>query len=255
MILKAMIKKEFMEMFRNYMIITIPILFMLLGAMQPITYYYLPDILKMATLSEGAIIQIPVPTPSETIYSIYSQFNQVGLLILVLISMGAVVNEVKNGVAETILVKPITINSYLLSKWIAYFTLTIFSTFLGVLIGKYYTTLLIGSISWTIIIKSTAIFILYLLFFISFNLLLSSILNSGIVAGGITILTAIIFGIISSLTIKFWFLPSYLLIINKNNLFDLPSNNFWLSISITIIYIVSMFFLSAKIFSQKESIT
>ncbi len=252
MILKAMLKKEFIEMFRNYKILIIPIVFMLLAAMQPVTYYYLPDILKYATLSEGAIIQIPTPSPSETVYSIYGQLNQVGLLILVLISMGSIINEVKSGVAETILVKPIAIKNYILSKWIAYFTLTIFSTFLALIVGKYYTTQLIGPTTWSIIFKSTLIFILYLLFFIGLNLLLSSILNSGIAAGGITILIAITLGIISSFSLKFWFLPSYLLNISNGILFEQSLDNWGLSIIFTVLYILTMFYLSIFFFNKKE---
>lgn len=251
MILKAMLKKEFLEMIRNYKIITIPILFIFLGAMQPITYYYLPDILKMATLPEGAIMEIPLPTPSETIYSIYSQFNQLGLLILVLISMGAIANEVKSGVAENIFVKPVSLKSYILSKWIAYYSLTIISTLLGILMGMFYTNQLIGETSWTIVIQSTFIFILYLLFFVGLNLTLSSIFTSGLLAGAITIITAIVIGIFSALPFDTWYLPSYLLKISHNNLNQLPSEGFWLSITITIFYIIVMFYISTTQSTRK----
>lgn len=250
MILKAMLKKELLEMIRNYKIITIPILFIFLGAMQPITYYYLPDILKLATLPEGAIMEIPLPTPSETIYSIFSQFNQLGLLILVLISMGSIANEVKSGVAENIFVKPISIKSYILSKWIAYFSITIISTMLGVLVGALYTSQLIGEISLSIVLQSTLIFILYLLFYIGLNLTLSSFFSSGILAGAITIITAITFGIISALPFNTWYLPSYLLKISRNNLYQLPTESFWLNITITFLYIVAMFYISTTRFTR-----
>jgi len=250
MILKAMLKKEFLEMIRNYKIITIPILFIFLGAMQPITYYYLPDILKMATLPEGAIMEFPLPSPAETIYAIFSQFNQLGLLILVLISMGAIANEVKSGVAENIFVKPISLKSYILSKWIAYFSLTTISIMLGVLVGMFYTNQLIGETSLEIVFRSTIIFILYLLFYIGLNLTLSSFFSSGILAGAITIITAMVFGIISNFPFNTWYLPSYLLKISYDILNQIPTEGFWLSISITIFYIAVMFYISTTRFTK-----
>lgn len=252
MILKAMIKKEFLEMLRNYKLIIVPLVFMFLGAMQPITYYYLPDILKMATLPEGAIMQFPPPNPYETMYSVYGQFSQLGLFILVLISMGTVTNEVKSGAAENILVKPISYKNYILSKWIAYFSLTVLSILLGTLIGWFYTSQLIGATSIQIILKATIIYILFMLFFVALSLFLSSILNSSIAVGGITIAIAIGFAILANLPFTLWYLPSYLLKINQNILFNQSLEYLWLSLGFIIGYIILMFYLSVKLFKRKQ---
>ena len=247
----AMIKKELKEMVRNYKIITVPIVFMILGALQPLTYYYLPDILKMATLPEGAILEIPTPTTFETMTGVFGQFTQMGLLILVLISMGAVANEVKNGVTETILVKPVAVKYYLLSKWAAYFGITILGTLLGVLIGYFYTVELIGEISGIVVFNSTLVYILYLLFIMSITLLLSTVLDSSIVAGGITIAFAIGISLISYLPIDTWWLPSYLLKLNQNILYQIPSEHFWPGIITSMIYIVISIFTGIILFKRK----
>lgn len=254
MIINAMIKKEFKEMIRNYKLVIIPIVFMFLGALQPITYYYLPEILKMANMPEGAVLQIPTPSSYETIFSIYGQYTQLGLFILVLISMGAIANEVKSGVTENILVKPVPIKYYILSKWVAYFSLTILSTFLGVLVGKFYTTQLIGQSDLSIVIKSLAVYLIYLLFFVGLNLLLSSFLSSGILAGGLTIGSAIGLSLLTTLPFDLWWLPGSLLQINQAILYQVTPENMWLSIISTTIYIIVMFYSSVAIFKRKQYI-
>ena len=250
--LLALTKKEFLEALHNYKLIIVPIVFILLAALQPITFYYLPDIMKLATFSEGAIIQIPIPTPAETIYTIYGQLTQVGLIIIILISMGAISNEIKSGVAETILIKPIRRSSYLLSKWALYFTLTIISFSFGVLVGKYYTTALIGESEWLPLIQSSGVMILYLLIFVAINLLLSTILKSSIAAGGITILLTIIFSLIASFSLKFWFLPSYLLTVSQAKLLGQSLANTGLSIAFAILLIVFCFITSVYLLKRKQ---
>ncbi len=250
--LLALIKKEFLEALRNYKLIIVPVVFILLAALQPVTFYYLPEIMKLATFSEGAIIQIPIPTAEETIYSIYGQLAQVGLIIIILISMGTISNEIRNGVAETILVKPIKRSSYLLAKWILYFSITIFSFILGLLVGKYYTTAMIGESAWLPIIHSSAVIILYLLLFVSINLLLSTLLKSSIAAGGITILLTIIFSLIASFSLKFWFLPSYLLTVSQAKLLGQSLANTGLSIASTILLIVLSFITSVYLLKRKQ---
>lgn len=39
-------RREMLEMARSYKLIWIPVVFILLGIMQPLTTYYLPEILK-----------------------------------------------------------------------------------------------------------------------------------------------------------------------------------------------------------------
>lgn len=248
--LLSMIKKEFIEIIKNFKLLSICILFIILGALQPITYYYLPDILELAEMPEGTIFQMPPATPATTMEAVFGQFNQIGILILVLIVMGSVASEVKSGVADTVLTKPIPISYYLLSKWVVYVSLTIFSTFLGVLIGWFYTDKLIGSISSTTIIQTTLIDALYLTFFVCLTLLLSSVLKSGILAGAISIISAVVLSLITMLPFNFWYLPSNLLLINQKILYDVEISNYYSSLTFNILYIILMFLLSVIFFKK-----
>ena len=53
-------KKEMKESMRNGKWIWIPVVFMIIGVSQPLTSYYMPQILEAAgNLPDGAVIEIP----------------------------------------------------------------------------------------------------------------------------------------------------------------------------------------------------
>lgn len=239
--LLTLTRKEFFEATRNYKLFIIPVVFMLLAAMQPLTFYYMPDLMKMAVFTEGTIIQIPLPSAEETINSIYLQLAQLGLIILILVSMGTISNELKTGVAETILTKPVARTNFVAAKWIFYFTLTIISCILAVIAGNYYTAYLIGTAEWLPIIKSGLYFLLFMLLFVAFTLFLSTIFRSGIVAGVIAIIVNFIFTILASFSLKYWFLPSYLLTISQNLLLDRKLEYVGLSVIFSLLLLVIFF--------------
>lgn len=250
--LLSLTRKEFFEATRNYKLFIIPIVFMLLAAMQPLTFYYMPDLMKMAVFTEGTIIQIPLPSAEEAVNSIYLQLAQLGLIILILVSMGTISNELKSGVAETILTKPISRTHYLASKWIFYFTLTIISSILGVIAGNYYTAYLIGTVDWLPIIISGLYFLIFMLLFVAFTLFLSTIFRSGIVAGVIAIVANFVFTILASFSLKFWFLPSYLLTISQNLLLDRKVEYLGISVAFNLFLIVVFFAASSYQLYRKD---
>lgn len=76
----------------------VPLVSLILGVMQPLTSYYMPQILDYASgLPEGAVIQIPQPSAAEGMSQVLSQFGTIGVLILVLSFMGAVAGERHSG--------------------------------------------------------------------------------------------------------------------------------------------------------------
>src|SRR5690606_11651471 len=109
----VLFKKEWIEMTRNFKILWIPLVFILLGIMQPVTSYYLPEIIKAAgELPEGAVFEIPMPTPQEVLVQTFGQYSQIGILVLVLAFMGIVAAEKNSGVSDIILVKPVSFANY-----------------------------------------------------------------------------------------------------------------------------------------------
>ena len=62
----VLFQKEWKESVRNLKWVWIPIVFILLGIMEPITTYFLPQILESAgNMPDGAVFQLPEMTPGQ----------------------------------------------------------------------------------------------------------------------------------------------------------------------------------------------
>ena len=196
-------RKEWLEMTRNYKVIWIPLVFVLFGLMQPITSYYMPEILKNASnLPEGSIIQIPTPSSGEVLAQTLGQFNQIGVLVLVLAFMGIVSSERKSGMLKAILVKPVSFSSYITAKWMSAVLLSFVAIFLGMIASWYYTVLLIGDFPFIDMVQGTLLYFMWILFLLTFTVFLSSLLKSSGFVAAFTLLVSILLSLLTSLLEK-----------------------------------------------------
>jgi ABC-2 type transport system permease protein len=192
--------KECLEMVRNYKLIWVPIVFILIGVMQPVTSYYLPEILASAgSLPEGTVFEIPLPSGAEVLSQTLQQYNTLGLLVVALSFMTAISGERNSGTAALMLVKPISHGAFVTSKWAAMAALILVSFTLGYLGAWYYTILLIGSVEPGLVIGSLLIYGLWLIFIGTLALLFSSLFKSGAPAAFAALGLAAVLTIVSSL--------------------------------------------------------
>src|SRR5690625_507295 len=130
-----------------------------------------------------------------------TQFSSIGVLIIVLLTMGTIAGERKSGIAELILVKPVNHITYILAKWAAKLSLFIISFSIGMLLNWYYVNLLFGEILFKEILYTILFYSLWILFVVSLAIFFSIIFkNSGPVAGvsiGVLIVTSVVNGIVS----------------------------------------------------------
>ena len=79
----TLLSKEITELMRNGKLIWLPVVLMIIGISQPLTSYYMPQILDMAgNLPEGASITIPTPSGEEVLSGALSQYGTIGTLSL-----------------------------------------------------------------------------------------------------------------------------------------------------------------------------
>lgn len=101
-------KKEFREIGKTYKIYVIPIVFLVLGLMSPIIAKIAPDIVKsLAGSGSEVIIQLPPSTAVDAYLQLFKNFNQIGILVVLISSIGLVVEEKSRGTALLILAKPV----------------------------------------------------------------------------------------------------------------------------------------------------
>jgi len=197
--MKAMLKKEFLEILRSYRWLLLPIVFVFLGLGQPISFKLMPQILKNASLPAGTVIQIPPPAPADVVSSILGQFNQLGVLMVILVVMGTVAQEKVSGVAEGVLVKPLGKGTFLTAKFIVYSFLTVAACLLGLSGGAYYTDILIGHVDWQQIAIGALVYLPYLVLVVAITILTSTLFSSQVAAGGTALLSVVAISLLPKL--------------------------------------------------------
>ncbi|MCK9858664.1 ABC transporter permease subunit [Paenibacillus sp. ATY16] len=195
----VLFRKEYLQMIRNYTIIWLPISFIVLGASQPITSFFMPDILSSAgNLPEGSVISIPAPMPFEVMQSSLSQFGVIGLLLVSLTSMSALSNERSSGTAAMILVKPVSFVSFVTAKWAANLSLTVISFTFGYCTAWYYTSTLFSPLNFKVVVLGALFFALWLSFVGTLNLMFSSLIRSAAAAAFSALASAAMLSIASN---------------------------------------------------------
>jgi ABC-2 type transport system permease protein len=188
----VMVQKELLELARSFKLLWVPLVFLLLGIMQPVSTYYMPVILEMAgSLPEGTVIEIPVPAAAEVLAQTLQQFGTLGVLVIALVCMGTVSGERLSGAASLILVKPISHLTYIASKWTALLLLAWGSLAVGYLAAWYYTGLLFGAVQAAFVLGSMLVYGLWLAFIVTMTVLFSSLLRSPAAAAFATLVCAI----------------------------------------------------------------
>ncbi|MNI35116.1 putative transmembrane protein YxlG [compost metagenome] len=196
--------KEMKEFARTSKWIWVPIVFVLMGITQPVTSYYMPQILQMAgNLPAGTVIEIPPPQAGEVLAQTLSQFGLIGLLILVLSSMSTLTGEKQKGVLSLIMVRQVPAASYLSSKLAAYATLITAAFALGYGASWYYTELLIGQQPLQEVIQSFLLYWLWFVFVLTLTILLGVCLKQSAGVAAISLLIATLLSIGSQLVSKY----------------------------------------------------
>jgi len=196
-------KKEMLEMWRGYKWMWLPLVFILLGAMQPITTYFMPQILEAAGgLPEGATIEIPTPTGGEMMAAVIDQYGTLGVLLLALAGMGIMAGEKQSRSISLIMVRPVPHASFMTAKWAAFATIGLVSFVIGSLSGWYYTELLIGDVSISSVIEALSVYGLWLLFVMTVTILMSTLLKGNSAIAFVSILIIVVVSVTTSLLSK-----------------------------------------------------
>lgn len=253
--LMVLYRKEMTEMIRNYKILWIPIVFILLGVTQPVSSYYMPKILDtFGGLPEGTVLEMPLPTGEEILMNVLSNYGMLGVLVLVLSGMGIVSTERQSGVAGMVMIKPVPYSAYILSKWAGLVTVTLISLGIGYVASWYYTSLLIETVAFEQIFQSVAIYSIWLVFVVTMTLFFSTIMKGN---GSVAFVTIFVVFAISTLTAvlgkyMMWSPATMTEFTGQVLLLGELESSFFLAFIITIAIIIVVLISSIQIFKQKE---
>ncbi|WP_445492660.1 hypothetical protein [Niallia sp. 03133] len=189
--LHVLIKKEFVQMVRDFKVIWLPIIFIFLGITQPIVTYYLPSILNSLSNGQGITIDPSITNQKgETVLAstLGSQFDQLGIILLAISIMSVIQVDKANGMLSFILSRPVTVFSYIGSKIISSYLLTVFSIVIGYFTSYLYINYLFTDISFKPMIIALLFYLVWALFIVSFTTMCSAIINSQAIIAIISII-------------------------------------------------------------------
>ncbi|NBJ70124.1 MULTISPECIES: ABC transporter permease subunit [Clostridia] len=195
----VLFKKELLENWRNKKWIWVPLVFILLAIMDPITNYYLPEILDAVGGIDGAVIELPDFSPADAIMMSVSQYSTLGVLVTVLLSMGAISSERKSGVLDLVLVKPVSYTKFVVTKWLSLLSLIWSSFIIGMLASWYYTVLLYGEIPFTMLLAVIFYYGLWLTFICTISIFYNTLTHSPGLVAFLTIGTTLVISLLTSL--------------------------------------------------------
>ena len=176
--INQMLVKETRELIKSYKMLMVPLIFIVILIMQPIMLKLLPTLLQQeGTLPPGTVITMAEPLVGDVLGSILSQFEQLGVITIVLIMMGTIVEERSSGVAAMVLVKPIGREKYYFTKLVVYTLLVIISFFVAIGVCGYYTDIIYSGVEWGHVFKGAAVYLPNLFLVVSIVLFYSSFLK------------------------------------------------------------------------------
>ncbi|MGE7763026.1 ABC transporter permease [Peribacillus sp. NPDC097895] len=182
----VLLKKEYVQMVRDIKVIWLPVVFVFLGITQPIVTHYLPSILKALGGGQGITIDQSMTSQrgGEVLAStLGSQFDQLGLMILVISMMGIIQTDKANGMLAFILTRPVTVISYIAGKIVSHYLIAAFSVAIGYFASYLYANYLFTNVPFSHMISALLLYLVWILFIVTFTTMISTIFNSqGVIA-------------------------------------------------------------------------
>lgn len=251
----TLFQKELLENWRNKKWIWVPLVIILLSIMDPITNYFLPQIIEsVGGMPDGTVFELPDFSPSEVIMMSLSQLSSLGVLVIVLLSMGTISGERKSGVSELILVKPVSYSNYITSKWLSLLLLVWLSLFLGLLMSWYYTNILYGTLSFVDFTKVFFFYGIWLTLVVSLSIFYNSIFKSSGLVAFFTILTIMIMSIITKIFhhVLDWSPNNLSIYIQEMLTTEKINGDLWVTSGVALAISVLLVLVSIQMFKRKE---
>lgn len=248
--ISILLKVELLEAVRNIKFIWLTLFFTILGVTQPLIDKYMEVILQNFGGIDGIMIDPNAPDPLANevlLATFFGQFNQIGLIVLIISFMGMIANEKNSGVQGFIFTRPVSSLEYISSKLFGNWLISMICIAIGSIVSYFYTIHLFDYYSIKNFLLFLVFYSVWILFVISLAILFSTMIKSSLFIGVATILISMVFLLLENIneTLSL-FLPSGVLNLAESLLLQTGSANYLLLIA-SIIYIMINIF-AAKFF-------
>lgn len=196
MIFWVALRKELMEQWRTYRLLVVVVVLLLFGGfIAPLSAKYTPELVTaLAPSGEEIANLIPTPTAEVAVEEYVGNVSQFGVLVALLVAMGAVAQEKDKGTAALMLAKPLPRPVFLAAKFVALGVTFTVSIVLAGAACYYYTMLLFEAVELSSWLALNGLLLLFLLVYVALTLFCSTLTRSQVAGGGLA------FGLLMLLT-------------------------------------------------------
>lgn len=209
--LLASFRKEVFEQWRSKRLLILVIVLLFFGLTSPLMAKYTPEMLRLIPGAEQFASLVPKPTILDAVNQYVKNIGQFGILLALLLSMGAVANEKDKGTAALMLVKPLPRGVFLAAKFLALALTFLAGVFLAALAGYLYTYVLFGRLDVSAWLALNAAMWLQMLVYVALTLLFSTLVRSQAVAAGLGLGAILVFSLIEGIPSLGQYMPGNLL--------------------------------------------
>jgi ABC-2 type transport system permease protein len=201
--------KEVREQIRTMRAVAVVAVLAVFGLLSPVFARFVREIIDAVGGGQLGVV-IPDPTVADAVIQFTKNMGQFGVLIAVLLAMGAVAAEKEQGTAAFILTKPVTRTAFVAAKAVAIAGLLGVALAIAGVLAWVYTTILFEPLPGGGYAAAVGLVWLSLAVFAALTLLASVVARSTLVAGGIGLGLVFGTGILSALPGMGVYLPTSL---------------------------------------------
>lgn len=247
----AFTKKEWIENVRTYRLFILLTVFFLLGIMNPITAKLMPEIFAKFN-SDSMNITITEPTALDSWAQFYKNIPQMGLIVMVIMFSGTLVNECSKGTLINMVTKGLKRSTIVLSKFTVAASLWTLCLLISFVVSAYYTAYYWNLDDFNHILFAACCLWLFGIFLVSVLLLTGTVARSNYICLLLTGSVVVILFLINMIPTVQEYNPLRLC---SNNLQlingTMESSDFYKSILITGVTTVIALFGSIALFNKK----
>ena len=205
------LRKEWLEQWRTYRLLMVGVVLLVFGLLSPLIAKFTPEIIKLIPNGETIAPLIPTPTVIDSVTQYIKNISQFGVILALLLSMGAIAREKDKGTAAMMLVKPLPRATFLIAKFTALALMFAAAIAIAGAACYYYTWLLFSALDVPHWLALNGLMLLFVLVYVALTLFCSVVTKSQAAAGGLALCLLFILGLAGSIPGLGQYLPGQLL--------------------------------------------
>lgn len=205
------VRKEWLELWRSYRILVLVVVLTGFGLLAPFTAKYTPEMMKLLPNGEAIARLMPTPTAADAVAQYLKSVSQFGVILAVLLTMGAVAQEKDKGTAAMMLVKPLPRRSFIVAKFTVLGLLFAIGIGVAGVAAWYYTWLLFGPLDLVRWLALNGLAFGFVMVQVALTLLFSVVAKTQAAAGGMAVGVLMLLAILSSIPVVGTYLPAHIL--------------------------------------------